>query len=151
MTPSRYRCEIMFIARIVHVIALNGMKWDTRKSYDNFVKKAWDAVLEPVKDINTRAKEFIRIKVNKMESLTLEPACEKAFSEKILLIGYYFMSDLIEREYISIPEDSALMQVTDYLLTLIDPDNEVTQKRMESAQKQAKKWLEILQKEGYFI
>lgn len=151
MTPAQHRCEIMFIARITHVIALNGMKWNTREEYHRFVGKAWEAVIDPVKDLNANAKEFIRVKVNRMEDLTLKPACHKSFSEKILLIGYYFMKDLLDRKYIKIPDESALMQVMDYLLKLVDPNDEGTQKRMESAQKQARKWLEVLQGNGYFI
>jgi hypothetical protein len=127
------------------------MKWDTREEYERFAARAWEAVIEPVQDLNTNAKEFIRTKVNRMEALTLKPACHKSFSEKILLIGYYFMKDLVDRKYIKIPDESALMQVMDYLLNLVDPNNEGTQKRMESAQKQARKWLEILQGKGYFI
>lgn len=151
MTPAQHRCEIMFLARITHVIAINGIRWDTRKEYEDFVKMAWAAVIEPVKGLNINAKEFIRVKVNRMEALTLAPACRKSFSEKILLIGYFFMKDLMDRDYIDIPEESTLMQVMDYLLKLIDPGDEGTQKRMESAQKQAAKWLQVLQAQGYFI
>lgn len=141
----------MFIGRIMNVIALNGMRFDTKDEHREFVEESWRAVMEPVAGLNIKAREFIRIKVSVMESLTLKPACENSFAEKILLIGYYFMDDLIEREYIIIPEDSALRKVTDYLLSLVDPSDKGTMKRMESAKKQAKKWMQILQEKGYFI
>lgn len=151
MKGSRERCEVTFIARIMNVIALNGMRFDTKDEHRRFVEESWQAVMEPVEGLNIQAKEFIRIKVNAMENLTLKPACDKSFAEKILLIGYYFMDDLIEREYIIIPDGSALRRVTDYLLALVDIEDEGTQKRMESAQKQARKWMQILQGKGYFI
>lgn len=151
MKGSRERCEIMYICRIMNVIALNGMRFDAQEEHARFVEETWQAVMEPVKDLNHKAREFIRVKVNAMENLTLKPACDKSFAEKILLIGYYFMDDLIEREYLIIPEDSALRRVTDYLLTMVNIEDEGTQKRMESAQKQAKKWMQILQGKGYFI
>lgn len=147
---SRHRCEIMFICRICHVITITGVKFDTAEEHNNFIQTAWEAVLEPTDDLCDKDKETIRRRVQRMENITLEPACKNAKAEKIVLIGYHFVNELLDRDYIQIAEDSKLHRVMDALLTMIDLDDEVTQRRLVTSAKQARQWMEKLQKEGYF-
>lgn len=146
----RHRVEIMFIARTMHVIAVNGVKFETPDEHEEFINEAWEAVLEPSNGLCAKDKETLRRRLMRMEEKTLRPACEKAFAEKIILIGYHFINELQDREYLEIPEGSKLRRITDALLSMIDPEDAVTQKRMVTSAKQARKWLEILQKEGYY-
>lgn len=147
---DKQRCEIMFVARIMHVIALTGCRFEAEGQHEKFVRTATDAVLEPVRDLPVRKAESIRRRVARMEDLTLKPACHKATAEKVLLIGYFFMEGLIEREYLIIHEGSPLRNVTDVLLEAVDLEDEVAQKRLKNGEKQARKWMEKLQSEGYF-
>lgn len=149
-TSDKHRCEIFFLARIWHVVAITGVKFDTEAEHDAFIIEAWEAVLEPTNGLYGKHKETIRRRVQRMEQKTLRPACEKSFAEKIILIGYHFLNELQERDYIKIPNESKLMGVADHLLAMIDLEDEVTQKRMVSSAKQANRWLMILQGDGYF-
>lgn len=147
---ARHRCEIMFISRIFHVIVVSGMKFDTKQEHDEMIRVAHDAVCESTDDLCDKDKEVIRRRVQRMEYLTLKPACQKSLSERILLIGYYFMQLLIDREYIEFPEGSRLARITDYLFSLIDLDDKITQLRLDNTQKQARRWMRILQEQGYY-
>lgn len=148
---ERHRCEVMFIARIMHLVAITATRFDTEGELDAFKKMAFDAVMEPVSDLCAKDKERIRRRVTRMEKETLLPMCDKVKAEKAVLIGYYFIEDLQSRAYLCIPEGSSLRTVTDTLLGAIDPRDEVTQGYMEMAQEQARIWMERLQREGYFI
>lgn len=140
----------MFIARVMHVVSITGVKFDQPYEHDEFIKTAWEAVLEPTNDLCAKDKETIRRRVQRMEHLTLAPACEKSFAEKIILIGYHFMNELLDRDYIEIKEGSKLRRVTDTLLSMIDLEEDVTQKRMITSKKQAMQWMKILQAHGYY-
>lgn len=148
---ARHRVEIMFCARLMHVVAVTGVRFDEPAEHEAFIKEAWEAVLEPTNGLYGKEKESLRRRLYRMEELTIIPACEKAFAEKIILIGYHFITELQDRNYLEIPEGSKLRRVTDALLAMIDMDDEVAQIRFVKAQKVARKWLEILQKQGYFI
>ena len=147
---DRQRCEVMFTARIMHVIAVGGVTFQTPEQHERFMITSLDAVLEPVRDLPVRKAEQIRRRVERMEHKTIVPACKNSFSEKLILVGYHFMNNLINDEYLFIAEDSPLRRVTDTLLEAVDMENEVAQKRFKKAEKQARKWLETLRGEGYF-
>lgn len=147
---ARHRCEVFFIARIMQVIAIKGVRFDTQEEHENFMKIALEAVLEPLDGLDVKSREAICRRVQRMEDLTLQPACEKSFAERIILIGYHFINNLLERDYLEITDDSKLRRVTDALLSMIDMDDDIAQTRYTKTKKEAARWMKTLQSMGYY-
>ena len=148
---ERHRCEIMFIARTIQIVADSAVRFETEEELSRFKSKALDAVIEPVSDLIPKDKERIRKRVHRMEEKTIVPMCKNVRAEKAALISYYLMHTLRESGYLRMSDDSNLRLVMNKILESIDITDEVTQKRMISAKKQARSWISTLQKEGYFV
>lgn len=147
---DRQRCEVMFTARIMHVIATGGVSFKEEGAHERFVALATSALFEPVQDVTRDKANKLRERMERMARKTIIPECKVSKAEKMLLIGYHFINKLVEDEYLFIAENSPLRKVTDTLLEAVDMENEVAQKRFKKAEKQARKWLETLRSEGYF-
>ncbi len=146
----RHRAEISFLARIVYLLILGGVWTAHKKQHEDLEQIAYEAMTLPLQGLTDKDRKSIIRRVCRMEDKTIKPLSGKTHGRKVALIVYYFTNDLIDRNYLEMPEGSSLAIITDFLLGLINPEDTGVQKQMESAKKQAGKWLEQLQLEGYY-
>ena len=147
---DRQRCEVGFIARVVYLLILGGMQMKTDNQHAEIANMALGMCNEPFIGLTEEDRVKLKRRVMRMEEHTIRPLNGKSHGEKILLIVYHFINNLVDMNYLSLPEGSTLAILTDYLLSVVDSENEVVQLRMDSAKKQAAKWLIKLQSEGYY-
>jgi hypothetical protein len=147
---DRERCEVSFIARLVYIVIIGGLKCSTQKQHIEMAEFALQAATEPFLGLDSKRANTLRRRVVRMEDNTIKPMTGKAHGEKVLLVIYFFINELIDKEYLNIPEECKLRIIVDTLLKLLDTKSESMQSRLPSAKKQAEKWLVTLQSEGYY-
>lgn len=143
---DKKRTELCFVASMVLTLITGGVTSDS----DTLQKTAVDAVNDTLEGM-PKAKhiKFIN-RTWRMLEKTMK-ASENESGEKIMFSVYHFIESLITSGYLEMPEDSNLARVVDFLLELPDYEKEYTQARLKKAEKTSQKWLDVLQKEGYFI
>lgn len=147
---DRQRCEISFISRCVHMITIAGMKYEDHKDAITISDLAFESAIEPFELCDEKNKKSLIRRVIRMQDCTINKMLGNSHGEKVVLTVYCFVEKLISLDYMTIPEESKLRVVIDYLLSLLDVNSESVQKRLKSARKQADKWFEVLQSEGYY-
>lgn len=143
---DKQRCELSFVGRLIHLLILGGITSGNHQELADIALKISEEPFIGATNIDSLKRRVIR-----MERNTIAPLAGKSHGEKILLICYYFINTLVDEGILAMPEESNLAKLVDFLLELIDVENEVVQKRMASADKQARKWLETLRSEGYYL
>lgn len=147
---DRQRCEISFISRCVHMITIAGMKFEDHRDGMKISDLAFESAIEPFDLCDEKNKKSLIRRVMRMQDETINKMLGNSHGEKVVLTVYCFVEKLISLEYLVIPEESKLRIVIDYLLSLLDVNSESVQKRLKSGRKQADKWLEVLQMQGYY-
>lgn len=71
--------------------------------------------------------------------------------EKIAITMYVFLDVLIKNGLIENPEGNPIDRIMDFMLCTIDPDSDITQKRLVNAEKLAWQWVDKFQDQGYFV
>jgi len=139
---DRRHAEIAFLAELVSavVISCTALPTDKKEQLD-IAEAEYHRASNPDK---------LRRRVARMMKATLMRLPEGMAGEKVVIITYRFFELLVQEGIIEVPEDSPAAQIMDWLLSAIDPDDPVTQKRIKNADKDARKWLERLQTDGYF-
>lgn len=147
---DRHKCEVMWLAHLLYVIVYSGVSYPSEEERLKWLNFAFDAISEPVNNDAGYVKERLRRRVLRMSEATIKPACKVSKASKLILVGYYIMNRLMDSGYLIIPDNSKMMQVVEHLLGLVDIEDFGVQKQMVSAKKQANKWLEKLQRMGYY-
>ena len=147
---DRQRCEISFISRCVHMITIAGMKFEDHRDAMKISDLAFESAIEPFELCDEKNKKSLIRRVIRMQDETINKMLGNSHGEKVVLTVYCFVEKLISLDYMTIPEESKLRVVIDYLLSLLDVNSESVQKRLKSGRKQADKWLEALQVQGYY-
>lgn len=147
---DRQRCEISFISRCVHMITIAGMRFEDHRDGMKISDLAFESAIEPFDLCDEKNKKSLIRRVIRMQDCTINKMLGNSHGEKVVLIVYCFAEKLIALDYLHIPDESKLRVVIDYLLSLLDVNSESVQKRLKSARKQADKWFEVLQSEGYY-
>lgn len=147
---DREKCEVSFISRCVHMITIAGMKYTKNDDANKISNIAYESAIEPFIECDERRKKSLIRRVIRMQDKTINKMIGNYHGEEVLLTLYFFIEKLIEMDYLIIPENSKLRIIVDYLLSLIDINSKLTNKRLKSAKKQADKWMEILKNEGYY-
>lgn len=147
---DKQKCEVSFISRCVHLITIAGMKYANEKDATKISDLAYESAMEPFLLCDEKNKKSLVRRVIRMQEQTIDKMLGNSHGEKVLLTVYCFIEKLISLDYLIIPEESKLREIVDYLLSLLDVNSESVQKRLQSARKQADKWLEVLQLHGYY-
>ena len=147
---DRERCEVSFISRCVHMITIAGMKYGNEKDAAKISDLAYKSAMEPFQLCDEKNKKSLIRRVMRMQEETINKMLGNSHGEKVVLTVYCFVEKLIALDYLAIPEESKLRIVIDYLLSLLDANSESVKKRLKSSRKQADKWLETLQLQGYY-
>lgn len=147
---ARHRCEVSFIARIIYLLVLGGVKTKDPEQHQELERVAYDAMMDPLKGLTEREASTIKRRVIRMESETIKKFTDNTNGVKIVLIAYYFINALVDEGYLELPEESSLAMVTDFLLSVVDMKSIGMDKQLDSAKKVAGKWLVHLRNEGYY-
>lgn len=139
---DRHHAELAFLAELVTatVISCTVLPTDEARKLD-IAEEEYQRAANPAK---------LRRRVARMVNNTLMRLPQGMAGEKVVIIVYSFFERLVQEGLIEIPEQSRAAQIMDWLLSVIDPENSVTQKRIKNAEKDSRKWLERLQNDGYF-
>ena len=142
------RCaEIVYLGMTVLAVIIGGITCENPNELESL---ALQAVKEPTEGMDIKRRQKIERRAIWMTMATIKRESDKAHGEKVLLATYLMIEKMITSGYLQMPENSPLARVVDFLLSLVDPDNEITQKRLKKAEKTANDWIDILQHEGYF-
>lgn len=147
---DRQKCEVSFVSRCVHMITIAGLKYSEHKDAIFISDLAYESAIEPFDLCDEKNKKSLIRRVMRMQEETINKMLGNSHGEKVVLTVYCFVEKLIALDYLVIPEESKLRIVIDYLLSILDVSSESVQKRFKSGRKQADKWLESLQLQGYY-
>ena len=139
--------ELCFLPCMINVIAASCMAGDSKQEAFELSK---NAMLEMTAGASKKQCRTIDNHHNTMLKYTIATMQSGIAGEKIVLAVYCFIELLCEHELIIIGDESAVAVLMNWLLTSIDADSDVTQKRLKNAQKDAARWLDALQKAGYY-
>lgn len=147
---DRHRCELCFVARIIYLLIIGGVSTRFRSDYEEMQKIAYKSISEPLIGLPARESGKIRRRVFRMEEKTINLMAGKSHGKDLAITVYFFINHLVEDGWIIIPEDSDIGKLGDFILSLIDPEDEDTKIKMISAREKAAEWIAKLQSEGYY-
>jgi hypothetical protein len=148
---DRKRREYVYITRVIQLTACHAVDTDeqTQQNIRTLCQQALDELLPYEQE---KQRQLWR-RINCAIDVTLKLMVQKdpnIAGERAVLIVYYLLDKLAETGALLLVHDSPLHKIVEWLLSNIDPENELTQHRMIKAEKEAQKWIERLQKEGFF-
>jgi hypothetical protein len=114
------------------------------------ITMAIDAQKDIAHGATDKQKRTINNHVSRMLDCTIATQQEGCAGEKIVLAVYYFLELLTNAGLIELGAESPIAVLTEWLLSKIDADCPVTQKRIKNAQKDAVRWLSALREKGYY-
>jgi hypothetical protein len=146
---ERQRCEIAIPARLLFGLAVCDVFSDPDNADLKRIKSLlMSACIEPLVGLDERAGGKV---ARRIERITRSVAGE--FDDqpgvKVALSLYYFVKELIDRGILVLWEGSDVGEAINLLVPMFEHGFEV-EKQDLSAQKQARKLLDRLQREGYY-
>lgn len=123
---------------------------ETDQKIKTIISDAMHEVQSPLEDQQARDYRAAFSLVNSTMGLWTKNHKGEIAGEKVVLTLYCFFELLNARDIVSFSEDSPLAAIMDWMLSVVDPDDPVTAKRLINAGKDAKRFLETLQEKGYF-
>lgn len=152
---DRQLTEVMFCSRLLYLVVIGGMDVPgNEQAYQKIKDLALEVIQDPIRTAHRQRSENLRRRVVRLEQKYMHQYVGKAHGSKVALVLYYFLNDLIERDYLCVPPESPFMELADIVFGAItnslQPDSPEFTLVAKSAQKQAIKMLKELQKDGYF-
>lgn len=144
---DKHRTELAYLGNLLLALVVGGI---TSENPLQLAEVANNATKESTEGLTQKHREKIERRAVNLCMLTIAKESDKAHGEKVLFAVYLFIENLVTSGYLQMPEDSNIAKLVDFLLSLVDADNRVTQRRLKKAKKTANKWLEKLNEMGYF-
>lgn len=143
----RRTSELCFVACLINVTAMACVEGEAR---DYVVELSKQAMLELADGADAKQRHSIDNHHKTMLNCTLATMQDGCAGEKIVLSVYCFIDLLCEAGYINIGNESKVAVLMEWLLSKIDAESELTEKRLKNAKKDATKWLVKLKENGYY-
>jgi hypothetical protein len=143
---DRTRKEWLYITLLVKIVAEGSVALTSEQ-------KQWidDAIENCITELQTNDKHF-KVAVS-LINITLRKFVENApdniAGEKVAITLYCFLELLTAQNKLSLPENSKVAEIVDWIIGNIDYNN-VTEKRIKNGNKVANQWLQALQGRSYF-
>ncbi len=153
---DKHIVEIAFLGRLLYLIVIGGLHVKDSSKLLQLEEEALRVADESFEGLTAPHVLKLKRRVMRMDELTLRkesynPTTERgAHAEKLVLAVYSFIENLVRQAYITMPADSGIAVLTDALLTLVDVESSLFEPRRQRAVKLANKWLELLQRNGYY-
>ena len=145
---TRRTAELCFIACLINVTAMACVEGEMR---DYVIELSKDAMLELAEGADAKQRHKIDNHHKTMLNCTIATMQNGCAGEKIVLSVYCFIEMLCDADYITIGNKSTVALLMEWLLSKIDAESKLTEKRLKNAKKNANKWLANLRKNGYYI
>jgi hypothetical protein len=146
-TNARRTAELCFIACLINVTAMACVEGAAREQVLELSKQA---MIELAEGADAKQRRTIDNHHRNMLNLTIATMQDGCAGEKIVLAVYCFIEMLCDAGYITIGNESTVALLMEWLLSKIDAESELTEKRLKNAKKDANKWLVKLKENGYY-
>lgn len=144
----RRTAELCFIACLINVTAMACVEGEAR---DDVIELSKKAMIELAEGATDKQRHTIDNHHRAMLNCSLATMQDGCAGEKIVLAVYCFIELLCDAGYITIGEDSTVALLMEWLLSKIDAESELTEKRLKNAQKDAVRWLGKLREKVYYV
>jgi hypothetical protein len=142
------RIEVMLCCRLLHLIVVGGVS-----NNEELLQLSSKVIEEPLEGLTKEKSASLRRRCLRVEAVLIQPIVEKVHGSKLALIVYHFINDLIDEDYIAVPEDSNFSKLANILFGLITnyyPINDDFERVNKSAKKQSQLWRKKLAEMDFF-
>ena len=145
------RRELLYPLMLIQITYLGAL--DTDKT--NCIKICADALDEILQGCDDKKQRQLLRSVSNAISVTLRDYVHKApedlAGEKVVLATYCLLDILSNAGRVNIITESPLASLTEHMLSGININDALTQKRLKNANKNALRWLNNLREIGFYV
>lgn len=156
MLTDRMRVELALLPRMMHSVVTSGMEDPNHAEGKAIIALLDAACMEPINDLKLKAQAKLVRRIERVHKETLRPYADGGSKSqgvvtagKMGLIIFYLIQDLIHAGILELYEGSTMVQAIERFMPFLQDLWEIKAVD-DSAQKQARRVLEDLRRQGYY-